>query len=130
MFLQDLSADQQEALLCLAHDVIVSDGDLRPGEVAIMADLRRELQIAPDFEPRYMAVAEAEVLFGTRRARMAALLSLIRVAYADRSYEIEEQCFLQDLRHAFTISDDDFSACETWVKRLISLEEEAEALFV
>ena len=129
MFLEDLSAEQQEALLCLAHDVVVSDGDLRPGETQIMEDLRREMRIRDDFEPRYMAVGEARTLFSSRRARLAALLSLIRVAYADRSYEIEEQCFLQDLRHAFDISDQDFDTCETWVKRFISLEQEAVTLF-
>lgn len=129
MFLGDLSGNQRQALLCLAHDVIVSDGDLRPGEASMMDSLRVEMHIPETFEPRYMPVDEAESLFDSRRTRIAALLALIRVAYADHSFEIEEQCFLQDLRRGFDISSDDFAACETWVKRLISLEREAESLF-
>jgi uncharacterized tellurite resistance protein B-like protein len=129
MYLGELNQVQREALLCLAHDVIVSDGDLRPGEIDIMRELRREMRIQAGFAAQYMPVSDAESLFASRRHRITVLLALIRVAYADSSYEIEEQCFLQDLRRAFAISDEDFLSCETWVKRLISLNQEAELLF-
>ena len=57
------------------------------------------------------------------------MISLIRLAYADGAFEIEEQCFLKDLSKAFEIPESDFQLIDNWVRRLISLEKEAGAFF-
>lgn len=129
MFLGLLTQAQREALVHLAHNVVVSDGDLRPGEAAMLAEMRAEMDIGPHFESRYIPVNDALFHFPSRRERIIATVALIRLSYADDTYAIEEQCFIHDLRAAFEISPSEFRALEIWVQRLVSLEREMTALF-
>jgi len=127
MFLQTLSQEQKEAFICLAHNVVVSDGDLALGEEAMMEAMRREMNLDAQFEPHYLDIGGIETVFKSRRSRSIVMISLIRLGYADGAFEIEEQCFLQDLCTAFEISEADFKLIDNWVRRLISLEREANA---
>lgn len=125
MFLHELDQRQKEAFICLAHDVVVSDGELSPGEQRMMDELRREIGLAPEFEPHYIPVEGIEKLFDTRHARVATVIALIRLGYADSAFEIEEQFLLKDVCQAFEITEVQFTRIENWVRRLIALEEEA-----
>lgn len=93
----------------------------------MMEDMRREMDLDAAFEPHYLAIDGMEVIFPSKRTRGIAMLSLIRLAYADGAFEIEEQCFLKDLCVAFEIMDSDFRLIDNWVRRLISLERQASA---
>jgi tellurite resistance protein len=125
MFLSALNQKQKEAFLCLAHDVVVSDGDFTVTEQVMMEEMRREMNLAPTFEAHYLDIWGIEEIFDSRRSRAIALISLIRLSYADGAFEIEEKCFLRDLCRAFKISEEEFSLIDNWVRRLISLEREA-----
>lgn len=125
MFLHELSDQQREAFMCLAHDIVVSDGELSPGETLLMEKLRRETGVDESFNPSYLAIDGIEKIFDTRRARVAIVIALIRLAYADGAFEIEEQFLLKDICKAFSISEPDFGQIENWVRRLIALEKEA-----
>ncbi|HIG39991.1 MAG TPA: hypothetical protein EYQ14_05545 [Gammaproteobacteria bacterium] len=125
MFLTSLTEEQKKAFFCLAHNVVVSDGDLTPDEEAMMEDMRREMDLDSGFKPYYLNIDGIESIFTSKRSRSISMISLIRLAYADGAFEIEEQCFLKDLSTAFEISDDDFQLIDNWVRRLISLEREA-----
>ncbi|MGB0691745.1 MAG: TerB family tellurite resistance protein [Pseudomonadales bacterium] len=127
MFLHQLTQDQREAFICLAHDVVVSDGVLRPGEQMLMDHLRNEINLAPDFEPHYIPVEGIADIFDNHAARIAVVINLIRLGYADDAFEIEEQFLLQEICRQFDIGPDQFSVIENWVRRLISLEKEARA---
>ena len=127
MFLTSFTREQKEAFICLAHNVAVSDGDLTVGEEIMMDDMRREMNLDSTFEPHYLDINGIESVFPCRRSRAIAMISLIRLAYADGAFEIEEQCFLKDLCQAFEIIDNDFQLIDNWVRRLISLEREANA---
>lgn len=127
MFLATLTQEQKEAFICLAHNVAVSDGDLTVGEKVMMEEMRREMNLDTGFEPHYLHLDGIEDLFATKRSRSTAMISLIRLAYADGAFEIEEQCLLRDLCLPFSISESDFQLIDNWVRRLISLEEEAGA---
>ena len=118
MLLNSLNQAQKEAFICLAHNVVVSDGELTVGERVMMDDMRREMDLP---------LAGIEKIFDTRRSRIVALISLIRLGYADGAFEIEEQCLLSDLCTAFEVSDADFAHLQNWVRRLIALEREAQA---
>ncbi len=128
MFLASLTRSQKEAFFCLAHNVVVSDGELSVGEREMMQEMRVELGIAGSFEPHYIPVTGVEDIFDTRRSRIIALLSLIRLGWADGAFEIEEQCLLDDIRRAFGVSDEDFGGIRNWVQRLVSLEREAQSM--
>lgn len=125
MFLASLTQKQKETFICLAHNVVVSDGELSVGERVMMDEMRREMSLDDEFEAHYVPLDGIDQVFDTRRARAIALMSLIRLGYADGAFEIEEQCFLADLARAFEFSDADFGLLQNWVRRLIALEREA-----
>ncbi len=127
IFLASLTKEQKEVFICLAHNVVVSDGDLSVGEEVMMEEMRREMNLEPDYVPHYVSIEGIEYIFPSRRSRAITMISLIRLAYADGAFEIEEQCFLKDLCVPFEIMDNDFQLIDNWVRRLISLKREASA---
>ena len=129
MFLAALTQEQKETFFCLAHNVVVSDGDLTADEELMMEDMRREMDLDKGFESRYIDIEGIESIFPTKRSRTISMISLLRLAYADGAFEIEEQFFLKDLSRAFEISANDFQLIDNWVRRLISLEREAKAFW-
>ena len=114
--------------MCLAHDVVVSDGDLSPAETAMMEQLRREIGLPREFEPHYIPVAGVETIFDTSQARVAVVINLVRLGYADGAFEIEEQFLLKEICRLFDIDESAFKRIENWVLRLISLEKEVLSL--
>jgi hypothetical protein len=124
MFLSSLTQIQKETFLCLAHNVVVSDGDLTVGEELMMEDMRREMNIDRSYVPHYVELEGIENIFTTRRARSTTMIALIRLGYADGAFEVEEESFLRVLCKPFEISDADFSLIDNWVKRLVALEKE------
>lgn len=124
MLLAELNAAQKEAFICLAHNVVVSDGDLTTSEQLMMDGMRHEMGLAIDFEPRYLDPKGIEKVFDTGRARSIALISLIQLGYADGAFEVEERCFLRDLAGQFGISSDRFDLIDNWVRRRIALDKE------
>jgi len=127
MFLTSLTCSQKQVFMCLAHNVVVSDGDLSVGEEVMMEDMRREMNLESTFTPKYVDIKGIEEIFDSKRSRAVAMISLIRLGYADGAFEIEEQCFLRELSNQFAISDHEFGLIDNWVKRLLSLEREANA---
>ena len=129
MFLSTLSDPQKEAFMGLAHNVVVSDGDLTVEEQAMMEDMRREMDLPPGYEATYLDIEGIEEVFDSKKTQAIALLSLIRLGYADGAFEIEEQCFLRDLSRKFSTSERDFGLIDNWVKRLLALHREALLFF-
>jgi len=125
MFLSSLTQNQKETFLCLAHNVVVSDGDLTVDEELMMEEMRREMNIEERYVPHYVELDGIEQIFATRKARSTTMIALIRLGYADGAFEVEEESFLRVLCKAFEISDSDFSLLDNWVKRLVALEKEA-----
>lgn len=125
MFLHELNTRQREAFICLAHNIVVSDGDLSPGEQVMMSALRREIGLEDTFEPHYIPVSGIADIFDTRNARVATLIALVRLSYADGAFEIEEQFLIEEICAAFEFSEKEFDLIDNWVRRLISLEKEA-----
>ncbi len=78
-------------------------------------------------QPHYIPVEGIADIFDNHAARIAVVINLIRLGYADDAFEIEEQFLLQEICRQFDIGPDQFSVIENWVRRLISLEKEARA---
>lgn len=129
MWLANLTAEQRRALLGLAHNVVVSDGLLDPNEEQMLVDFKREMGLAPNTETDYVEIAGIEAVFDTSRSRRIALINLIHLSYADGALEIEEECLLRELSEAFEVPAEEFALLDNWVKRLLALEQEAQALF-
>ncbi len=128
MWLSTLSEAQRIALLGLAHNVVVSDGLLDPNEEGMLEQLRREMGIDAEHELEYLELDGISQVFTTRPVRVVALLNLLKLSYADGAFEIEEECLLKEISSTFGIADDEFLLLDNWVKRLVSLESEAEGL--
>ena len=128
MWLSSLTQKQRDALLGLAHNVVVSDGLLDPNEEDMMDEFKREMALKPDIIPDYLELDGIDEIFDSRRARTVAVLNLLRLSYVDGAFEIEEECLLKEVARAFKISDDDFALMDNWVRRLAVLENEARDL--
>lgn len=128
MWLSTLTDQQRDALLGLAHNVVVSDGLLDPNEEDMLDEFKREMALKPDAVSDYLELEGIEAIFDSRRARTVAVLNLLRISYVDGAFEIEEECLLKEVARAFGISDGDFALMDNWVRRLAALEEEAREL--
>ena len=128
MWLSALSSEQRQALLGLAHNVVVSDGLLDPNEEGMLDEFRREMELHPTVEAEYLELDGVDATFDTRRSRIIVLLNLLRLSYADGALEIEEECLLKEVGRAFGVSDEEFRLLDNWVRRFLSLEEEARIL--
>ena len=129
MWLSNLNKDQHQALIRLAHNVIVSDGLLDPNEEGMFDLLKKEMGIENSQQVEYLSLDGIEKIFPDRKARIIVLINLIRIGYVDGAFEIEEECLLRDLANSFDIELDEFELLDNWVKRLVGLEKEAQALF-
>lgn len=128
MWLKSLTDEQREALLGLAHNVVVSDGILDPNEEDMLDEFKREMALKPDVVSDYLELDGIGEIFDSRRARTVAVLNLLRLSYVDGAFEIEEECLLKEVARAFGISDGDFALMDNWVRRLVGLELEARDL--
>lgn len=128
MWLSSLRPEQREALLGLAHNIIVSDGLLDPNEEGMLDQFKREMELNPSLESDYLELDGIEKVFDSRKSRVIALLNLIRLSYADGAFEIEEECLLKEISRTFEVSDEEFLLLDNWVRRLVALEDEARGL--
>lgn len=128
MWLGSLTDTQRDALLGLAHNVVVSDGLLDPNEEGMLVEFKREMALKPDLVSDYLELDGIGDIFDSRRAQTVAILNLLRLSYVDGAFEIEEECLLKEVARAFGIDDADFMRMDDWVKRLVALEQEAQRL--
>jgi tellurite resistance protein len=129
MWLSSLSTEQRQALMGLAHNVVVSDGLLDPNEEGMLDEFKREMELNQTDDPEYLELSGIENIFNSRKSRVVALVNLLRLGYVDGAFEIEEECLLREVCKAFQLPDEEFLLLENWVRRLIALEDEARSLF-
>lgn len=125
MWLQSLTESQRETLMHLAYTVVVSDGLLDPNEEQMLERFRREMDLPADSEPDYISLVGIADAFPSSRARRVVLINLLHLSYVDGALEIEEECLLREVATAFGVDDAELALLENWVKRLVSLEQEA-----
>lgn len=128
MWLSSLTEQQRDALLGLAHNVVVSDGLLDPNEEDMMDQFKREMAVKPDVVSDYLELDGIGTVFDSRKSRIVAILNLLHLSYADGAFEIEEECLLKEVARSFGFDDADFRGMDSWVKRLVALEQEARRL--
>ena len=128
MWLAQLSGQQQETMLRLAHNVIVSDGLLDPNEEGMLEAFRREMGVSADFQVEYLELEGISRVFSERKERLIVLMNLCKLSYADGAFEIEEECLINEIRKAFDVSEAQFDMLQGWIKRMTLLESEGAAL--
>ena len=95
MWLSSLTEDQREALLGLAHNVIVSDGLLDPNEEWMLDEFKREMELHPNTEAEYLELEGIEQTFDSRRARIVALLEPVALELCRRRFRDRGRVFAQ-----------------------------------
>jgi tellurite resistance protein len=128
MWLSQLSGEQQETMMRLAHNVIVSDGLLDPNEEGMLEAFRREMGVSADFQVEYLELEGISRVFSERKERLIVLMNLCKLSYADGAFEIEEECLINEIRKAFDVSEAQFDMLQDWIKRMTLLESEGAAL--
>lgn len=129
MWLSSLSNVQRNALLRLAHNVIVSDGLLDPNEEDMLFELKREMGLSDVGELEYLELEGIQNIFENRRSRVIVIVNLLKLSYVDGAFEVEEECLLKEIARTFEISDQHFLLLDNWVRRHTALEDEVIALF-
>lgn len=127
MFVQYLNEQQQAALLHYAHEMMRADASVGGDELAHMEILRRQTQ--PGVEAEDVPIAELANLFDDRLSRVAFLLEVIGMGYADEAFDPEESRLTDQLAEALAIEDYEIlDDIKSWVKRQLLLIKEAHQL--
>jgi len=130
MWLTALNPSQRQALLGLAHNVVVSDGLLDPNEAGMLDEFKHEMGLPSGTEPEYLELDGIERTFDTRKSRFIALINLLRLSYADGAFEIEEECLLKEISRTFEVSEGEFLLLDNWMRRLLALEDEVRRMMI
>ena len=126
MFVQYLNERQQAALLHYSYEMMRADGSVEGDELAHLEVLRDQAQ--PGVEAEDVPVADLPKLFDDRVSRVAFLLELVGMGYADQAFDPGETKLVRELAHALVAEDDLLDDIESWVRRQMLLVKEAHEL--
>ena len=128
MFLHELRPEQRRAFLVLAREVIDADNRLAIQEVERLDRLYVEAGVGTETADAPNAVGDLNLLFGTPRARIVALLDLFLVAYADGRLHPAELEALRGIARRLQTDAGTFENAVDWARRHQQLVEEAKHL--
>ncbi|WP_373054443.1 TerB family tellurite resistance protein [Thioalkalivibrio sp.] len=123
MFVGNLDARQQGALLALAHEVASADDTLSKKEEEFLATLRTQME--PNVEPASIDRNDLSTAFESKRVRASLLLELLGIAHADDDYHESEKKLIAEIAAALDISEFELADMEGWVERQLLLVREA-----
>ena len=130
MFLAQLNANQKQAFLSIAIQLITADGVLDATEQVLFDTMCTEMRIATtlnEIAPEIDFAALPHV-FETQTLRHQILLEVLSLAYADNEFQEEEQVLVQKLAEVFSISAEKVTALEAWLKRYLAACQEIQQL--
>jgi hypothetical protein len=128
MFLNRLSHAQRSAYLCLARELVATDGVTTLGEAVVLSEQRREAGEHAATTGERLSVDAAAERFDTPTSRAVVLLELLRLARADREVSILEHGLIRRLAIQWRVGDDRLDALEAWADRLWRLQADGLAL--
>ncbi|MFU2058511.1 DNA repair protein [Avibacterium volantium] len=126
MFVQNLTLEQQGALIYLAKEVAQADGyadELQAGMVEILKQ-QSETGVAE----REISINELGTLFNTKLAKYSLLLELLGVALSNDEYHANEQSLIVQYASSLNVSQDELHLLEKWVEKQFALQKEINAL--
>ena len=126
MFVQYLSERQQGALLHYAQQMARADGFVADDEQEQLDVLREQVQ--PGVEAVEVPLDELAALFDDRMSRVAFLLEVVGMGYANDEFDPAESQLANNLVNALGVGDDVLADIKSWVVRQLSLLKEAQRL--
>lgn len=130
MWLMTLSESQRGALIGLAQHLIHADDVMDISEESILEDFRRQMKLYGSSGAPSDPVEQLAKQFDTRMSRSVALLNLLRLGYADGTFDVEEESLMLRFADALGFSDAEYRTFEDWVRRLAMLEAEGKKLML
>lgn len=125
MFVQYLNERQQGVLLHYADRVMRVDGAIDAKEMVHIDALRE--QAAPGAKAEDLPPKELPRVFEDRSSRIAFLLELVGMGYANEAFDPKQSELVGAVAEAFSL-DTDMDDVESWVKRQLLLTREAREL--
>lgn len=125
MFVQYLNERQQGVLLHYADRVMRVDGAIDAKEMVHIDALRE--QAAPGAKEEDLPPKELPRVFEDRSSRIAFLLELVGMGYANEAFDPKQSELVGAVAEAFSL-DTDMDDVESWVKRQLLLTREAREL--
>ena len=123
MFVQFLSEKQQSALLHYAHEMARVDGVVADEELTQLDVLRD--QTRPGVEAQHVPLDELAALFDDRMSRVAFLLEVVGMGYANDEFDPAESQLANELVDALAVGERTLDDVKSWVTRQLALFEEA-----
>jgi uncharacterized tellurite resistance protein B-like protein len=128
MFLHELNDPQRHAFMCLAARMASTDAQLHDLELAMLSQMRHEMDIPSSWRPSTATTTALLAQFADHRSRTTVLLELLRLARCDQAVPEEERLFFIEVATAFGFSRAQVRSLLLWTRRHEALMVEAEQL--
>jgi uncharacterized tellurite resistance protein B-like protein len=122
-----LDHEARLAFAGLAHRVLQSSGEISATEARVLFVMLAELELDVGALETGEPVERMVTHIRHPRARMAALLELLRLAYADGDMRPEERAFIRWVADSWGMKERYVARAEDWAKRHDALVQQAVA---
>ena len=126
MFVQNLNASQQSALLYLAHEVAKADGDLHELQMGLLQIIKDQSEA--EITEQEISLEMLPQVFDDNRVKGSLLLELLGVAHSNNEYDVSEKKLIEQYAQALNINEEQLNKLEIWVEKQLALMEEIEQL--
>lgn len=130
MFLFHLNPEERRAFVGLAKQLIAADAREQPEEAGVLRLMELELGIPVADLPATPPRAEALATFSSKQSRVAVLMELLTLAYADGEPHPKEMDLLETVAAGLGIPELRLLEMEDWIVRQLSLNAEANAFLI
>lgn len=127
MFIQHLNLEQQSALYHFSKQLIAIDGHIDERETLLLETIVSQCSNNVDLD-RTFNLVELSPLFSEHSEKMAFLLELVGVGYADQILVESENNFIKHIAEAIGVDLSLTEQLKDWVQRQMALAIEAQKL--
>lgn len=127
MFIQNLNLEQQSALYHFSKKLITADDHVDERETLLLETIVAQCSDNVDFNKTFTLV-ELSTLFSNNSQKVAFLIELIGVGYADQVLEESEDNFIKHIAETINVESQRLDELKSWVQRQMALVVEAQKL--
>ncbi|MDH5880476.1 TerB family tellurite resistance protein [Vibrio sp. S/42/10] len=125
MFIQHLNDEQQAALYHFSKELIAADGYVDERETLLLDGIIAQCNNSADLEQKF-DIKQIPEIFSEKAQKMAFLIELVGVAYADQVIEENEDNLIKNVAEALSVELSLIDELKDWVQRQMTLVFEAE----
>ncbi|EHR1106430.1 TerB family tellurite resistance protein [Vibrio parahaemolyticus] len=127
MFIQNLNLEQQSALYHFSKKLIVADDHVDERETLLLETIAAQCSDNVDFD-KIFTLDELSTLFSNNTQKIAFLIELLGVGYADQVLEESEDNFIKHIAETIGVELHSLDELKSWVQRQMALVVEAQKL--